>query len=129
MAKVFKVRQMSLRLLALTLLSIALFAWFGIKQDEYTVFIAVIVPVALWTDQLMSKILVQENGDVWVKRGFTGMVRLYGISKLVYRKKARAGQQIKLYHTKGVTVVDPADKKAFVAYMKEHAPLMEYEEK
>ena len=71
MAKVFKVRQMSLRLLALTLLFIALFAWFGIKQDEYTVFIAVIVPVALWTDQLMSKILVQENGDVWVNPRFT----------------------------------------------------------
>lgn len=129
MERTFRVRRVSYSLILLTVLCIALILWFAIKIDRYTVFIAVIVPFGLWVDQLLSKIMVQENGDVWMKRGFTGIVRIYGISKLVYNKKAWASRQITLYHTKGYITINPADKKAFIACMKEHNPLLEYVEK
>ena len=129
MERTFSVRRVSYSLILLTVLCIALILWFAIKIDRYTVSIAVIVPLGLWMDQLLSKIVVQENGDVWMKRGFTGIVRIYGVSKLVYNKKAWASRQITLHHTKGYVTVNPADKKAFIACMKERNPLLEYVEK
>ena len=129
MERTFKVRKASYPLILLTVLCIALILWFAIKVDQYTVFIAVIVPLGLWVDQFLSKIIVQENGDVWMKRGFTGVVRVYGISKLVYNKKAWVSQQITLQHTRGYITLNPVDKKGFIACMKERNPLMEYVEK
>ncbi|MDD6890764.1 MAG: hypothetical protein PUD47_01525 [Bacteroidales bacterium] len=129
MERTFRVGKASYPLILLTILCIALILWFAIKVDQYTVFIAIVVPLGLWVDQFLSKIIVQENGDVWMKRGFTGMVRIYGVSKLVYNKKAWSSQQIQLKHTKGYVTLNPVDKKGFIACMKEHNPLMEYEEK
>lgn len=60
--------------------------------------------------------------------GFTGVARFHGISKLIYRKKAWKSQQIVLRHTKGHVTLDPKDRKAFIASMKEANPMMEYAE-
>lgn len=129
MERIFRVRQASRRLIVLTIVFILLVVWLGLKVDQYTIFISIVIPIVLWTDQFMSKISVQENGDVWIKRGFTGTVRVYGISQLIYKRKAWAGHQIVLQHTKGYITVDPIDKKGFIDCMKECNPLMEYIEK
>lgn len=91
--------------------------------------LALLTPVILWTDRFLTRIEVYENGDVWIRRGFTGITKLHGILQLKYDSKKWKSQQILLHHTKGYCAVDPMDRKAFIAYMQKVNPMMEYIEK
>lgn len=91
--------------------------------------LALLTPVILWTDRFLTRIEVYENGDVWIRRGFTGTTKLHGILQLKYDSKKWKSQQILLHHTKGYCTVDPMDRKAFIAYMQKVNPMMEYIEK
>lgn len=79
--------------------------------------LALLTPVILWTDRFLTRIEVYENGNVWIRRGFTGTTKLHGILQLKYDSKKWKSQQILLHHTKGYYTVDPMDRKAFIAYM------------
>lgn len=102
--------------------------WLSLESKNYWGLLGLLAPLGLAVDQLATRIQIRDNGDVWIRRGFTGVQRLHGISKLVYRKQAWKSQQIVLRHTKGHAAVDPKDRKGFIACLKEANPMMEYAE-
>lgn len=44
------------------------------------------IPILLLIDELMTRVQVQENGDIWLKRGFSGSIKAYGVMRIVRRK-------------------------------------------
>jgi hypothetical protein len=80
-------------------------------------------------DEQMTRILVQENGDIWLKRGFSGSIKAYGVKRIALRKKdSLLKGRITIYYTKGFINFDPADLKGFVACAKERNPHADYRE-
>lgn len=128
MAKSFRVRQISYQLVSLIVVLALAIVWLCLDSENYWGLLGLLGPLGLTLDQLLSRIQIRDNGDVWLRRGFTGVARFHGISKLIYRKKAWKSQQIVLRHTKGHATLDPKDRKAFIDAMKEANPMMEYVE-
>ena len=119
MAKSFRVRQISYQWISIILVLALAIVWLCLDSKNYWGLLGLVAPLGLTLDH---------NGDVWLRRGFTGVARFHGISKLIYRKKAWKSQQIVLRHTKGHATLDPKDRKAFIACLKEANPMMEYVE-
>lgn len=128
MAKLFRVRQVSYAWMTILLVLVLAIVWLSLESKNYWRLLGLLAPLGLAVDQLTTRIQIRDNGDVWIRRGFTGVSRLHGISKLIYRKQAWKSQQIVLRHTKGHATVDPKDRKGFIASLKEANPMMEYEE-
>ena len=128
MAKSFRVRQVSYQWVCIILVLALAIVWLCLDSKNYWGLLGLLAPLGLTLDQLLTRIQVRDNGDVWLRRGFTGVARFHGISKLIYRKKAWKSQQIVLRHTKGHATLDPKDRKEFIAYMKEANPMMDYVE-
>lgn len=128
MAKLFRVRQVSYTWIFILLVLTLAIVWLSLESKNYWGLLGLLAPLGLAVDQLATRIQIRDNGDVWIRRGFTGVQRLHGISKLVYRKQAWKSQQIVLRHTKGHAAVDPKDRKGFIACLKEANPMMEYAE-
>ena len=126
MKKSFKVRTKSYRRISILVVMGLVIVGIALYKGNYWIFFGLFVPLVLWMDYWMSRIVVRENGDVWLRRGFTGVSRWHGISELIYRPKARKGRQIVLRHTKGCVVIDPDDKKSFIAYMRNANTMMKY---
>lgn len=128
MAKLFRVRQVSYAWMTILLVLVLAIVWLSLESKNYWRLLGLLAPLGLAVDQLTTRIQIRDNGDVWIRRGFTGVSRLHGISKLIYRKQAWKSQQIVLRHTKGHATVDPKDRKGFIANLKEANPMMEYVE-
>ncbi|MBM6660026.1 hypothetical protein [Bacteroides gallinaceum] len=128
MAKLFRVRQVSYAWMFILLVLILVIVWLVWDSRNYWGLLGLLAPLGLAVDQLTTRIQIRDNGDVWIRRGFTGVSRLHGISKLIYRKQAWKSQQIVLRHTKGHATVDPKDRKGFIVSLKEANPMMEYVE-
>ena len=125
MAKSFRVRQISYQWVFLIVVLALAIVWLCLDSENYWGLLGLLGPLGLTLDQLLSCIQIRDNGDVWLRRGFTGVARFHGISKLIYRKKAWKSQQIVLRHTKGHATHDPKDRQAFISTMKEATPMME----
>lgn len=128
MAKSFRVRQISYQWIFIILVLALAIVWLCLDSKNYWGLLGLVAPFGLVIDQMLTRIQIRDNGDVWLRRGFTGVARFHGISKLIYRKKAWKSQQIVLRHTKGHATLDPKDRKAFIACLKEANPMMEYVE-
>jgi len=128
MAKSFRVRQISYQWVSLIVVLALAIVWLCLDRENYWGLFGLLGPLGLTLDQLLVRIQIRDNGDVWIRRGFTGVQRLHGISKLIYRKQAWKSQQIVLRHTKGHATVDPKDRREFISCMKEANPMMEYVE-
>ena len=128
MAKSFRVRKISYQWITLIVVLALAIVWVCLDRENYWGLFGLLGPLGLTLDQMLTRIQIRDNGDVWIRRGFTGVARFHGISKLIYRKKAWKSQQIVLRHTKGHVTLDPKDRKAFIASMKEANPMMEYAE-
>lgn len=129
MVKVFKSRTNRFQMAAAMLIFILCLIALCLNIGHCWGWIGVLAPVALWADRFLTRIEVHENGDVWIRHGFTGTVRLHGILQLKYDVGKWKSQQLVLHHTKGYYTVDPMDREAFISYLRKVNPMMEYVEK
>ena len=129
MVQVFKSRTTTFQITVFVLVVVVCILVLLLDAAHNWSCLALLTPVILWTDRFLTRIEVYENGDVWIRRGFTGTTKLHGILQLKYDSKKWKSQQILLHHTKGYCTVDPMDRKDFIAYMQKVNPMMEYIEK
>ena len=52
----------------------------AVHTENYWNLFPLVFPVLLVVDEQMTRILVQENGDIWLKRGFSGSIKAYGVA-------------------------------------------------
>lgn len=128
MVRNFKIKRTPPRVwigVIIVIFAFILVAW---STDSYYGLIPIVFPVLILIDELLMKIQVQENGDIWLKRGFSGSVKAYGVIRIVRRKKAFFRGRIVVYYTKGFISFDPADEEGFLRYAKELNPRATFEE-
>lgn len=88
MVRNFKIKRTPPRVwigVIIVIFAFILVAW---STDSYYGLIPIIFPILLLIDELLAKVQVQENGDIWLKRGFSGSVKAYGVIRVARRKKA-----------------------------------------
>lgn len=122
MVRTFKIKRTPPRVwlgVIIVILALILVAW---QTESYYGLIPIIFPILLLIDEQLTKIQVQENGDIWLKRGFSGSVKAYGVIRIVRHKKAFFRGRIMVYYTKGFISFDPANEEEFLRYAKELNP-------
>ena len=122
MVRNFKIKRTPPRVwigVIIVIFAFILVAW---STDSYYGLIPIIFPILLLIDELLAKVQVQENGDIWLKRGFSGSVKAYGVIRVARRKKAFFRGRIVAYYTKGFISFDLADEEGFLRYAKELNP-------
>lgn len=122
MVRNFKIKRTPPRVwigVIIVIFAFILVAW---STDSYYGLIPIIFPILLLIDELLAKVQVQENGDIWLKRGFSGSVKAYGVIRVARRKKAFFRGRIVVYYTKGFISFDLADEEGFLCYAKELNP-------
>lgn len=128
MVRNFKIKRTPPRVwigVIIVIFAFILVAW---STDSYYGLIPIVFPVLILIDELLMKIQVQENGDIWLKRGFSGSVKAYGVIRIVRRKKAFFRGRIVVHYTKGFISFDPADEEGFLRYAKELNPRATFED-
>ena len=88
MAKSFRVRKISYQWGSLIVVLALAIVWLCLDRENYWGLFGLLGPLGLTLDQLLVRIQIRDNGDVWIRRGCTGVERLHGISKVIYRKQA-----------------------------------------
>lgn len=122
MVRNFKIKRTPPRVwigVIIVIFAFILVAW---STDSYYGLIPIIFPILLLIDELLAKVQVQENGDIWLKRGFSGSVKAYGVIRVARRKKSFFRGRIVVYYTKGFISFDLADEEGFLRYAKELNP-------
>ena len=79
MVRNFKIKRTPRRVwigVIIVIFAFILVAW---STDSYYGLIPIIFPILLLLDAFFAKGQVQENGDILLQRGFSGMVKGYGV--------------------------------------------------
>ena len=122
MVRNFKIKRTPPRVwigVIIVIFAFILVAW---STDSYYGLIPIIFPILLLIDDLLAKVQVQENGDIWLKRGFSGSVKAYGVIRVARRTTAFFRGRIVVYYTKGFISFELADEEGFLRYAKELNP-------
>lgn len=86
MVREFKIRRTPFKVwLGVTIVILAIIL-FALKTENYWNLLPIVIPILLLIDELMTRVQVQENGDIWLKRGFSGSIKAYGVMRIVRRK-------------------------------------------
>lgn len=88
MVRTFKIKRTPPRVwlgVIIVILALILVAW---QTESYYGLIPIIFPILLLIDEQLTKIQVQENGDIWLKRGFSGSVKAYGVIRIVRHQES-----------------------------------------
>ena len=128
MVKVFKIRRTPFKVWLGVLILIVAIALMAIHTENYWNLCPLILPVLLLIDEQMTRILVQENGDIWLKRGFSGSIKAYGVVRIVRRNGTLLKGRVTIFYTKGFINFDPANLAEFLQCAKERNPRAEYHE-
>lgn len=129
MVREFKIRRTPFKVWLGVFIVIVAIVLMALHTENYWNLMPIVLPVLLLIDEQMTRILVQENGDIWLKRGFSGSIKAYGVKRIALRKKdSLLKGRITIYYTKGFINFDPADLKGFVACAKERNPHADYRE-
>lgn len=129
MVQVFRSRTNAFQTGVVVLVVVCCLVFLWLDAERYWGCLSLLPPVILWADRFFTRILVYDNGDVWIRRGFTGTTRLHGIVQLKYDSKKWKSLQIMLHHSTGYCTVDPMDREAFISYLRKVNPMIEYIEK
>ena len=82
MVREFKIRRTPFKVwLGVTIVILAIIL-FALKTENYWNLLPIVIPILLLIDELMTRVQVQENGDIWLKRGFSGSIKAYGVMHL-----------------------------------------------
>ena len=129
MVREFKIRRTPFKVWLGVIIVIVAIVLMALHTENYWNLMPIVLPVLLLIDEQMTRILVQENGDIWLKRGFSGSIKAYGLKLISYREECTSGIcRMAIYYTKGFINFDPADLKGFVACAKERNPHADYRE-
>ena len=74
MVKVFKIRRTPFKVWLGVIILVVAIVLMAVHTENYWNLFPLILPVLLVVDEQMTRILVQENGDIWLKRGFSGSI-------------------------------------------------------
>ena len=85
MAKSFRVRKISYQWITLIVVLALAIVWICLDRENYWGLFGLLGPLGLTLDQMLTRIQIRDNGDVWIRRGFTGVARFHGISKLTMK--------------------------------------------
>ena len=86
MAKTFKLRRTPFKVWLGVIIVIIALILLALETENYWNLMPIIFPVLLLADELMARIIVQDNGDIWLKRGFSGSIKAYGVTRIVRSK-------------------------------------------
>lgn len=114
MVREFKIRRTPFKVWLGVVIVIVAIVLMALHTENYWNLSPIVLPVLLLIDEQMTRIQVQENGDIWLKRGFSGSIKAYGVMRIVLRKKdSLLKGRVTVYYTKGFLNFDPADLKGF----------------
>lgn len=78
MVREFKIRRTPFKVwLGVTIVILAIIL-FALKTENYWNLLPMVVPILLLIDELMTRVQVQENGDIWLKRDLAAASRHMG---------------------------------------------------
>lgn len=86
MTRKFKIRRTPFKVWLGVIILIIAIVLLAVQTENYWNLLPLILPVLLLADELMTCILVQENGDIWLKRGFSGSIKAYGVTRIVRQR-------------------------------------------
>ena len=121
MVREFKIRRTPFKVWLGVIIVIVAIVLMALHTENYWNLMPIVLPVLLLIDEQMTRILVQENGDIWLKRGFSGSIKAYGVKRIALRKKdSLLKGRITIYYTKGFINFDAckAVSSTFAAYSK-----------
>ena len=72
MVREFKIRRTPFKVWLGVIIVIVAIVLMALHTENYWNLMPIVLPVLLLIDEQMTRILVQENGDIWLKRGFYG---------------------------------------------------------
>lgn len=128
MVRDFKIRRTPFKVwLGVTIVIIAIIL-LALQTENYWNLLPIILPVLLLIDELMTRVQVQDNGDIWLKRGFSGSIKAYGVMRIVRRKGSWLKGRVTIYYTKGFINFDPEDLDGFIRCAREQNPHADYRE-
>ena len=117
MVREFKIRRTPFKVWLGVIIVIVAIVLMALHTENYWNLMPIVLPVLLLI------------GDIWLKRGFSGSIKAYGVKRIALRKKdSLLKGRITIYYTKGFINFDPADLKGFVACAKERNPHADYRE-
>ena len=129
MVQEFKIKRTPFKVWLGVAIVIVAFILMAYQTGNYWHLTPIVFPILLLVDELMTKIQVQDNGDVWLKRGFSGRIKAYGIIKVVRGKGSWLRGRITVYYTKGFLNFDPVDVDGFIRCIRERNPQSTYKDK
>lgn len=128
MVREFKIRRTPFKVwLGVTIVIIAI-VLLALQTENYWNLLPIIFPVLLLVDELMTRIQIQDNGDIWLKRGFSGSIKAYGVMRIVRRKGSWLKGRVTIYYTKGFINFDPDNLDGFIRCAREQNPHADYRE-
>lgn len=128
MVRDFKIRRTPFKVwLGVTIVIIAIIL-LTLQTENYWNLLPIILPVLLLIDELMTRVQIQDNGDIWLKRGFSGSIKAYGVMRIVRRKGSWLKGRVTIYYTKGFINFDPEDLDGFIRCAREKNPHADYRE-
>lgn len=126
MVREFKIRRTPFKVwLGVTIVILAIIL-FALKTENYWNLLPMVVPIFLLIDELMTRVQVQENGDIWLKRGFSGSIKAYGVMRIVRRKNSWLKGRVTIHYARGFINFDPDDLDDFIRCARERNPHADY---
>lgn len=126
MVREFKIRRTPFKVwLGVTIVILAIIL-FALKTENYWNLLPMVVPILLLIDELMTRVQVQENGDIWLKRGFSGSIKAYGVMHIVRRKNSWLKGRVTIHYARGFINFDPDDLDGFIRCARERNPHADY---
>lgn len=126
MVREFKIRRTPFKVwLGVTIVILAIIL-FALKTENYWNLLPMVVPILLLIDELMTRVQVQENGDIWLKRGFSGSIKAYGVMRIVRRKNSWLKGRVTIHYARGFINFDPDDLDGFIRCARERNPHADY---
>lgn len=129
MVQEFKTRKARFKVWLGVGIVIVAFIMLALQTGNYLHLLPIFFPVLLLIDELMTKVRIQENGDVWLVRGFSGSIKAYGVMRVVRGRKSWLRGSVTVYYTKGYINIDPEDVDGFIRSLRDYNPQIEYIDK
>ena len=126
MVREFKIRRTPFKVwLGVTIVILAIIL-FALKTENYWNLLPIVIPILLLIDELMTRVQVQENGDIWLKRGFSGSIKAYGVMRIVRRKNSWLKGRVTIHYARGFINFDSDDLDDFIRCARERNPHADY---
>ena len=128
MVREFKTRRTPFKVWLGVLVVIVALVLMAYHTGNYWHLAPIVLPILLLVDELMTKVQIQDNGDVWLKRGFSGYSKAYGVMRVVRGRGSWMRGRITVYYTKGYLNFDPEEIDEFVRCIRKYNPCAVYKE-